>query len=197
MRKVIAFCGFEQSGKNYSCKRLMTTMGFAKTSFAHTLRDVAFSTLGIPFDEGMLKYEELKKTTIYNNLTFRNILENLGSAIRKYDEDFWARGVLKFIQETPKNVCIDDLRYPNEYRVLKKYCETNNIDFKLIFCDYHSEGYRNDNPHESAQLAKFLKGRGYSDQEEVDEFDIAEYELYLIQEENNVVKSIPLRIDVK
>lgn len=184
-RKVIAFCGFAQSGKGYSCKRLMTTMGFIKTSFAHTLRDVAFSTLGIPFDEGMLHYEELKKTPLYNDLTFRNILENLGSAIRKYDEDFWAKGVLKFIQNTPKNVCIDDLRYPNEYRVLKKYCDANDIDFQLIFCDYHSEGYEDNNPHESAQLAKFLKNRGYEDQEVVDEYDIAEYELYLVQEDNN------------
>ena len=84
MRKVIAFCGVEQSGKNYSCKRLMSTMGFVKTSFAHTLRDIAFSTLGIPFDEGMKQYEELKKTPIFESLTFRNILENLGSAVRKY-----------------------------------------------------------------------------------------------------------------
>ena len=183
-RKVIAFCGYQGSGKSYSTKRLMTTMGFVKTSFAHTLRDIAFQTLGISFDEGMLKYEELKKTKLYNNLTFRNILENLGLAVRKYDEDFWAKGVLKFIQSTPKNVCIDDLRFPNEYRVLRSYCEANGIEFQLIFCDYHSEGYCDDNPHESAQLAKFLKSRGYKDQEVVDEFDIAEYELYLVQEEN-------------
>ena len=196
-RKVIAFCGFEQSGKNYSCKRLMTTMGFIKTSFAHTLRDVAFSTLGIPFDEGMIKYEELKKTPMYKDLTFRNILENLGAAVRKYDEDFWAKGVLNFIKSTPKNVCIDDLRYPNEYRVLKEYCEDNGISFKLIFCDYHSEGYRDDNPHESAQLAKFLKGRGYEDQEEVDGFDIAEYELYLEQEKNNCINELSFEIEVK
>lgn len=184
-RKVIAFCGFEQSGKDYSCKRLMLTMGFIKTSFANTLRDVAFSTLGIPFDKGMEKYEELKKTKMYKDLTFRNILENLGSAVRKYDIDFWAKGVLKFIQETPKNVCISDLRYPNEYRVLKKYCETNDIDFKLVFCDYKSEGYRDDNPHESAQLARFLKGRGYQDQDYVEDIDIAEYELYLEQEKES------------
>lgn len=195
-RKVIAFCGVAQSGKGYSAQRLMTTMGFVKTSFANALRDVAFSTLGIPFEEGMSKYEELKKTPMYNDLTFRNILENLGSAVRKYDEDFWAKSVLKFIQSTPKNVCIDDLRYPNEYRVLKKYCENNKIEFKLIFCDYHSEGYEENNPHESAQLAKFLKGRGYKDQEYVDEFDIAEYELYLIQEQN-IIKDITLKVEVK
>ena len=185
MRKLIAFCGMAQSGKSYSTKRLMTTMGFEKTSFAHILRDVAFSTLGIPFNEGMLQYEELKKTNIYNDLTFRNILENLGSAIRKYDKDFWARGVLKFIESTQKNVCIDDLRYPNEYRVLKKYCKEHDIDFKLIFCDYHSENYEENNPHESAQLARFLRGRGYQDQEYVEEIDIAEYELYLTMEETN------------
>ena len=181
-RKVIAFCGFEPSGKGYSAQRLMTTMGFMKTSFAHSLRDIAFNTLGISFEEGMKKYEELKQTNIYEGLTFRNILENLGSAVRKYDEDFWAKGVLNFIKGTPKNVCIDDLRYPNEYRVLSKYCKENDIDFKLIFCDYHSEGYKDDNPHESAQLARFLKGRGYKDQDYVDEYDIAEYELYLEQE---------------
>ena len=197
VRKVIAFCGNAQSGKGYSCKRLMTTMGFVKTSFAHALRDIAFSTLDIPFDEGMLHYEELKKTKIYEDLTFRNILENLGSAVRKYDEDFWAKGVLTYINNTPKSVCIDDLRYPNEYRVLKDYCKNNGIEFKLIFCDYHSEGYEENNPHESAQMARFLKGRGYTDQEEVDDYDIAEYELYLYQEKNNCIESLDLEVEVK
>ena len=127
----------------------------------------------------MLKYEDLKKTDLFNGLTFRNILENLGSAVRKYDEDFWARSVLKFIKETPKNVCISDLRYPNEYRVLKNYCDLNNIDFKLVFTDYHSDRYKDDNPHESAQMANYLKKLGYQDQEYVDEIDIANYELMI------------------
>ena len=177
MRKVIAFCGFEASGKSYSAKRLFTTMGFAKTSFANTLRDVAFRVIGMSYEEGMKKYDELKRTELFNGLTFRNILENIGAAIRVYDEDFWVKGVLKFIEENPKNVCIDDLRYPNEYKVLKNYCEKNNIDFKLIFCDYHSENYRDDNPHESAQLAKYLKKQGYKDQQYVDEMDILNFEL--------------------
>ena len=184
MRKVIAFCGFESSGKSYSAKRLFTTMGFEKTSFANALRDVAFKTIGIPFEEGMVKYDELKHTELINGLNFRNILENLGSAIRKYDEDFWARGVLKFIKECPKNVCIDDLRYPNEYRVLKEYCDLAGIEFKLIFCDYHSENYRDDNTHESALLAKFLKGRGYKDQDIINERDIIEYEALRLGEKS-------------
>ena len=146
-RKVLAFVGVEGSGKDYSCQRLLMTKGFEKAAFADCLRDVAFSTLGIPFNEGMLKYEELKQQELFNGLTFRNILENLGSAVRKYDEDFWARTILTKINNSVKNICISDLRYPNEYRVLKKL--------------------------------------GYQDQEYVDEFDIANYELMRASEEEN------------
>lgn len=177
MRKVIAFIGVEGSGKGYSCQRLLMTKGFKKTSFANTLRDVAFHTIGMTFEEGMKKYEELKQTELINGLNFRNILENLGSAIRKYDKDFWAKGVLNFISNTPYNVCIDDLRYPNEYKILKEYCEKNNINFKLVFTDYHSERYRDNNPHESAALANYLKKLGYKDQDYVDEADIINFEL--------------------
>ena len=175
MRKVIAFCGFEQSGKSYSAKRLMTTMGFKHVAFADALRDVAFQVIGMDYEEGMKCYEELKLKDLINGLTFRNILENLGSAIRKYDKFFWARTVVKFINDCTENVCISDLRYPNEYFIVKKYCEENNIDFKLVFCDYKSEKYRDNNPHESAQMAKYLKGLGYEDQEYVKEEDIIAY----------------------
>lgn len=181
MRQVIAFCGYQGSGKSYSAARLYMTMGFAKTSFANTLRDIAFKTLGMSFEDGMSRYDELKKTDCYNGLTFRNILENLGSAVREYDEDFWTRGVLKFIESTPKNVCIDDLRYPNEYRIIKKYCEDNKIDFKLVFCDYQSETYVDNNTHESAQLAKYLKDKGYEDQDYVNDADMMEYEFLVKQ----------------
>ena len=176
MRKVIAFCGFEQSGKSYSAKRLMTTMGFKHAAFADILRDVAFHTIGMNFQEGMEKYEELKKTDLINGLTFRNILENIGSAIRKYDKDFWARAVVKILDNCTDNICISDLRYTNEYWVVKDYCQKKNIQFKLIFCDYHSANYKDDNPHESAQFARYLKNLGYQDQEYVKEEDIVQYD---------------------
>ena len=176
MRKLIAFIGVEGSGKGYSCQRLLMTRGFQKFSFADCLRDIAFHTIGISFEEGMKRYEELKMTNLINGLNFRNILENLGSAVRKYDEDFWAKSIITKIGETPKNICIDDLRYPNEYRVLKEYCTNNSIDFKVVFTDYHSERYRDDNPHESAALANYLKKQGYKDQDYVDEIDILNFE---------------------
>ena len=176
MRRVIAFCGFEQSGKDYSCQRLLMTKGFEKVAFADALRESAFKILGIPYEEGMSKYNELKETKIVNELTFRNILENLGSAIRTYDKDFWARAVVNSIKNSVKNICISDLRYPNEYRVVKEYCDLNNIGFKLIFCDYKSPKYNSNNPHESAKMAKYLKGLGYTDQDEVRDEDMKIYE---------------------
>ena len=174
-RKVIAFCGFEQSGKDYSARRLVTTMGFKKLAFADILRDIAFNVIGMSLEEGMEKYEELKQTKIFNDLTFRNILENLGASVRKYDKEFWARGVVKQISSCVDNICISDLRYANEYWALKEYCEKNNINFKLVFCDYKSPNYCDSNPHESAHLATYLKGLGYTDQEYVSEDDIIEF----------------------
>ena len=176
MRRVIAFCGFEQSGKDFSCKRLMMTKGFEKVAFADALRESAFKIIGISYEEGMTRYEELKTTELINGLNFRNILENLGSAIRKYDKDFWARAVVEKIKGTPKNVCISDLRYPNEYGVVKEFCDKNNINFKLIFCDYKSPLYNDSNPHESAKMAKYLKRLNYTDQDEVRDEDIRVYE---------------------
>ena len=58
MRKVLAFCGFEQSGKDYSAKRLVTTMGYKKEAFADALREVAFNIIGLPYEEGMKQFNK-------------------------------------------------------------------------------------------------------------------------------------------
>ena len=174
-RKIRAFCGFEASGKSYSSARLKETMGFQKVSFADPLRDIVFQTIGIPFEKGMQHYRELKQMKLINNLTLRNLLENLGSAVRKYDKDFWANAAIETIKQSPKNICIDDLRYYNEYSALRKYSAENDIDFELVFCDYHSEYYRDDNKHESAALAAFLKNMGYKDQQYVKDSDMQIY----------------------
>ncbi len=176
-RKIRAFCGKAGSGKGFSCERLMETMGFQKVSFADPLRDIAFQVVGIPFEKGMQHYRKLKQTQLINNLTFRNMLENLGAAVRRYDEDFWVRAALKIIKDSPKNICLDDLRYYNEYSLVKKYADENNIDFKLIFCDYHSEFYEENNPHQSAALAAYLEGLGYKDQQYVQDVHMQSYSL--------------------
>ena len=64
-RKVIAFAGKAGSGKDYRCSVLVKNHGYAKMAFADALRKIAFATLGISFAEGMEKYEELKRTEIW------------------------------------------------------------------------------------------------------------------------------------
>ena len=171
-RKIRAFCGVQNSGKDYSCRRLITTMGFQKVAFADPLREIAFNIIGMDFAEGMKQYEALKRTELINGLTFRNILENLGASVRKYDKEFWVKAALKVIKESPKNICISDLRYYNEYEFLRQFALANDMDFKLIFCDYHGEFYKADNPHESAALANYLKNLGYKDQQYVEDIDM-------------------------
>lgn len=176
-RTVIAYAGRQGSGKDYHCN-LLEQVGYKKLAYADALRRILFVTLGIPYEEGMAKYDELKKTPLYNGQTLRNMLEHLGTeGIRYYDNDFWAKCLLVEIDKLPegKNVCVSDLRFPNEYYTLKKYCEEKGYQFELIFCDYHSDRYVEDNNHASARMANFLKNKGYTDLMNVKESDIDEY----------------------
>ena len=154
-QEVIAFLGKAGSGKGFQADRFVKR-GYKKLSFADPLRKMACHVIGLSYNEAMKKYDELKKTLLVNNLTFRNILENLGSGVREIDEDFWVKAVIKGIRETTKNIVIDDMRYPNEFIEISHFCQEHNIMFKAYLCDFHSDRYDANNPHESAALANYL-----------------------------------------
>ena len=176
-KKIIAFAGRQGSGKSYRCQALEKS-GYKNMAFADALRRIAFATLGIPYEWGMEHYDELKQTPLYKNLTFRNILENLGTeGIRKYDNDFWIKCLIKDIEKTPEdtNICISDLRFYNEYKGIKEYCDSKGYEFEFIFCDFHSERYESNNPHASARLANFLCEVGYQDGDYIKDEDMTIY----------------------
>ena len=154
-QEVIAFLGKAGSGKGFQADRFVKR-GYKKLSFADPLRKMACHVIGLNYTEAMKKYDELKKTPLVNNLTFRNILENLGSGVREIDEDFWVKAVIKGIRETTKNIVIDDMRYPNEFVEIYHFCQEHGIVFKAYLCDFHSDRYDANNPHESAALANYL-----------------------------------------
>ena len=177
-RKIIAFAGKAGSGKNYRCEQLVKNQGFKTMAYAAALRKIIFTTLGIPYAYGMAHYDELKMTPLYNGYTLRNMMEHLGTeGIRSYDNDFWAKCLIKDIEKTPvtQDICVSDLRFYNEYKTLKNYCDERGYDFKLIFCDYHSDRYEESNPHASARLANFLSDVGYNDGDEVKDEDMSAY----------------------
>lgn len=154
-REVIVFLGRQGSGKNYQSDKFIKR-GYKKLSFADPLRRMACHVLGMDFEEAMKEYDKLKVTPLYKNLTFRNILENLGSGVREVDKDFWVKAVIEQIRTTEKNIVIDDMRYPNEYLLVADFCREHNITFRAYLCDYHSDRYNANNKHESAALANYL-----------------------------------------
>ena len=112
------------------------------------------------------------------SINFRYFLEKLGTeGIRKYDKDFWAKALIKDIEEVPEelNICVSDLRFHNEYKYLKEYAEEHGYIFEFIFCDYHSERYQENNTHASARLAEFLKDVGYEDGDLIKAEDMQHY----------------------
>ena len=178
VRKIVAFAGFEGTGKDFRCAQLVKQGNYKKMAFADALRKIAFGTLGYEYNYGMEHYEELKANPIVNGLNFRQILERLGTeGIRHYDKDFWAKCLIKDIDEVPEdtNICVSDLRFHNEYKYLKQYAEEHGYEFSFIFCDYHSERYKEDNPHASARLAGFLKDIGYEDGDIIKDEDMQHY----------------------
>ena len=111
-------------------------------------------------------------------INFRKFLEFMGTeGIRHYDNDFWCKCLLKDIEEVPEdtNICISDLRFYNEYKYLKEYCDKKGYEFSFVFCDYRSERYQDFNPHASARLANFLKEIGYADGDEIKDDDMQIY----------------------
>ena len=126
-------------------------------------------------EKHMIKKNLELNNIIYDNDGFKGFINVSNSGLCDIYYDLVSCEIS--IEENPKNVCIDDLRYPNEYKVLKDYCNKNEIDFKLVFCDYHSDVYEENNQHESTQLARYLKKLGYQDQDYVDELDILNFEL--------------------
>ena len=178
VRKIVAFAGRAGSGKDYHCQQLVKQGNYKQMAFANALRKILFLTLGMSFEEGMEKYEELKKTPIFNGQTLRHMLEHLGTeGIRAYDNDFWAKCLIKDIDKVPEelNICVSDLRFHNEYKALKNYCDEHGYEFEFIFCDYHSDRYQEYNPHASARLAEFLKEVGYEDGDHIKPEDMQHY----------------------
>lgn len=186
-RKIMAFAGKAQSGKSYRCNQLVKQGNYRQLAFADALRKIAFTSLGIKMEEGMPQYEWLKTHPCITitledgkeqTINFRKYLELMGTeGIRYYDNDFWCKCLLKDIDDTEEgmNICIADLRFYNEYKYLKEYCDRKGYEFSFIFCDYHSDTYQDFNPHASARLANFLKEIGYADGDEIKDDDMQIY----------------------
>ena len=190
-RKIVAFVGRAGSGKDYQCNLLVENQGFKKLAFADALRDIALTILDLNEENALEHYDTMKSSqncievkvedrgVLYqhNNLSFRRFLELLGTqGIRKYDNDFWCRCLIKTIKDNNyKKVCISDMRFLNEYEYLSNFAKENGYEFNVYFCDYHSARYEEDNNHESAMMGNYFAKHDYEDLAELNVFDFKDY----------------------
>ena len=100
----IAILGKMCSGKTTTSNfiidylRNYENINLKKVSFATKVYDIAYDLFGM----------ENKN---------RELLQSIGTKMREIDEDIWIKYVLK---NNSDNIIIDDLRYPNELKALKK-----------------------------------------------------------------------------
>lgn len=171
-KQIVAFIGRAGSGKDYQ-SQLLVDKGFTRIAFADALRDITAQIVRWPLEDLLKIYDDFKSGDVFPGYTGREILENVGAAIRKYDPDFWVNAAqLQITQNGLKKVVISDMRYINEYFKMQQFCNQHDFEFKCIFCDYHSERYQEVNNHQSAWLSNFFATHGYQDLDEIKEDDI-------------------------
>ena len=181
-RQIVAFVGRAGSVKDYQCN-LLTKKKNKKLAFADSLREVTANIARIPYKEMMDIYNDFKAGDIFPDYTGRQLMENIGAALRSVDENIWIRALLSKIEEY-SHVCISDLRYLNEYIMLRDFAQKEDYEFKVIFCNYRSDRYEDNNKHESAHLANYFATRGYENLQELKDEDFCLYKQY---KSNNIV----------
>lgn len=115
---IIGISGKRGVGKTVAAKYLVKHHGFIRLSFADELRRLARVLL--PFTEADFTDIRKKESPFLDyDWTPREFMIQFGEFMRYYDQDYWARSVLDRL-DLKKDYVIDDLRFPNEYDLLKE-----------------------------------------------------------------------------
>jgi hypothetical protein len=116
MPKIIALCGFKQSGKTTVSNHLVKVYGFYCLPFASVLKEM-LSVLGLTHEQ---IYGDRKEVPcdLLGGKTPRGAMQSLGTEWGRdcIDADLWVRAWRNKLKELPMNgwVVVDDLRFPNE-----------------------------------------------------------------------------------
>lgn len=188
-QKVKVFLGLMGSGKDYNAEPFIQA-GYKHVAFADALRNILYETLGYrPENYEKFKISDVRLGFLRKISTGRKLLQNLGTALRKYiDKDIWVNTLIKNIVNTPK-VVITDCRFDNEVSKLIKYAEKTGCDISFVWCCYKSKKYEQGlkEKHESEALAQYITNNcDFKDQEEISINDLK----YIIKEYRKYKNSI-------
>jgi hypothetical protein len=131
---IVGVCGLIGSGKNTATDYLEQYYGFKRMSFADSLKDAISVIFG--WDREMLAgltAESRNKREIIDtwwanrlnipNLTPRWVLQQWGTEVCRhcFHEDIWLASLERKLEGFTANIVIDDCRFKNEMKSIKKY----------------------------------------------------------------------------
>jgi cytidylate kinase len=144
---IIALTGYARSGKDTACDMLQNNYNpnYIKISFATTIYNMLATMLGTSVEV----INDMKVTGGVipgTDCTIRKALQTLGTEWGRelIDEDIWAKTLINKVRQIDEeyghvNICISDLRFINEVRVLKQYEEDTGNIVKIVGIRRHSE----------------------------------------------------------
>jgi hypothetical protein len=86
--------------------------------FADSLKETA-KLLGNLSDKDVKSQEGKLGRIEWLDMTVREFLQKIGTAMRTIDEDFWVKSLMNVVDNELDNVIIADVRYPNEVKSIK------------------------------------------------------------------------------
>lgn len=125
----IALMGVARSGKDSIAERLRQEFLYTRVAFADPLKEMALRI--DPFLTDALGHVRLSAVVHLNGWErakdeypeVRRLLQEMGQTVRQYDEHFWVNIAAKKIANAKDwnlPVVVTDVRYPNEYEMLKR-----------------------------------------------------------------------------
>lgn len=119
---IIAITGKSNHGKDTLADYIVKKYKYTKISFASPIKEICKIIFG--FTENQLYSSDKDKILPELNKTPREMLHYIGNDILKYkyDTDIWVKCLERIlINNKNSNYVISDLRFINEYEMLKKY----------------------------------------------------------------------------
>jgi Phosphomevalonate kinase len=165
--KIVAIGGYARAGKDTIADEIgklakADGVSFIKKKFADSLRSSLFKAF---FDLGLFDVNLYTEDTKEKD-KFRGILVSFGEYCRSRDLDVFVKKTIDDINLLTFNndnhiVAISDMRYQNEYDLIKAYCEKNGFDFYYITVS--RIGNKPANEVEAASVKQLMQNQTESD----------------------------------